>query len=354
MRAVELSRACGYLLILVPPLLLGLSAWSDWPALAFVSLILVAPFLRSLFGDAPEHQPEWSEPVATFLEALPGVAAVAFLAAIAALVVALARKAWTSGELARLGLSLWSACIFASCFAHELIHRRSLGSRVLGRVVSGVLGYPLLEHEHRAHHAKGGDVEAGEWPAVNESLWAFTARRTRRVLFTAWEGDIVAAARRGHRLAGGLPLSTACTALTALVFALAGGLAAFATYVAVVAAVAWTMQAITYVQHWGLGSDSVPDADAGDHGWEDRCQLQAWLTLSISYHQAHHHRNSVPYYRQEPMRGSPRQPAGYVILLFASMVPPVWRRLMMPALERWKRTPHAPCSAGRRLVCMSR
>jgi hypothetical protein len=50
---------------------------------------------------------------------------------------------------------------------------------------------------------------------------------------------------------------------------------------------------------------------------------------------------------------SPRLPAGYVLLLVASFIPPLWRWLMIPALENWLRDPQAHVEPMRwRLVCL--
>ena len=216
------------------------------------------------------------------------------------------------------------------------------------------MGYPVLEHEHRAHHATSGAVRVPEWPGVGESVWRFSARRMLHVLRTAWDGNAAAAQRAGRLYRGGLPTALASMAATAAAFGVALGWAGVLFYLSVSLGVLWAIQAITYVQHWGLGRDSLPAAASGSFGWEDGCRLQRWLTLSISYHQAHHHGTAVPYYRQTIEPGSPRMPGGYVVLLFASLVPPVWRALMMPALQAWKLNPHAQQAAGRRLFCIAR
>lgn len=350
----ELIHGSGYLLILVPPVLLALSATLKLPALPFICLILVAPLLRLVFGDAPT-QPHWSERAASALEIVPMSAAIIFLASLAYTVWALGRQDLEPQDWLQYGLSLWAVAIFSSCYAHELLHRpRAPVSRMLGRLVSGAMGYPLLEHEHREHHGHSIDVVEADWARAGESLWHYTGRRFKRVVHDAWEGDQLAAAKNGHRLGGGLPLAVAATSLTGGLFYVAAGVPGLAMYAAVGLGVAWTMHAMTYVQHWGLGSDAAPDARDGDYAWEDGCRLQAWLTLCISYHQAHHHRATVPYYRRELAPGSPRQPAGYVVLLFAAMVPPLWRSLMLPALEAWQRDPYRQESAGRRLICFKR
>ena len=97
----------------------------------------------------------------------------------------------------------------------------------------------------------------------------------------------------------------------------------------------------------------VSGADEGRFAWEDRCQFQVWLMLHLALHHAHHQTSSLPYYRLAPHPASPRLPAGYVLLLFASFIPAVWRWLMVPALENWKRDPMSQIEPNRwRLVCL--
>jgi hypothetical protein len=47
-------------------------------------------------------------------------------------------------------------------------------------------------------------------------------------------------------------------------------------------------------------------------------------------------------------------PGGYVVLLIASLVPPAWRWLMLPALDQWRSDAANQRSAGRTLVCFKR
>lgn len=350
----ELVHASGYLFILFPPALLLLGIASEIHSLAVVSLFGIAPLLRIVYGDASTSPPQWRESVATALEWLPNVYGVVFLASMVAGLALLSDTPPVGLQWVWLGLSFWAVFAFASCAAHELLHRRDRGSKVLGRILAGVMGYPVLEHEHRAHHATSGAVRVPEWPAVTESVWRFSARRMVHVLRTAWDGNAAAAQRAGRRYRGGLQLAVASMAATAAAFGVALGWTGVLFYLVVSLGVHWAIQAITYVQHWGLGRDSLPEAAQGSFGWEDGCRLQRWLTLSISYHQAHHHGTSVPYYRQTIQPGSPRMPGGYVVLLFASLVPPVWRALMMPALSAWKLSPHAQQAPGRRLFCIAR
>ena len=285
----QLSQASGFLVIFVPPLLLVAGIGGDIPSLAFLVLFVVTPLLRVFFGDADETAPEWNETIATALEWLPRVFAVFFLFALAYALWLVHERPLGRNDWIGLGLSLFATSLFANAVAHQLFHQRSALSHVAGRILAGVVGYPFLEHEHHAHHSVGGDVANAEWPRVDENAWAFSLRRGKRVLHTSWEGNIAAAQQRGRRFAGGLLLAVASTLAMWLAFYVAAGTAGAACYALTAVGVFWAMQMLTYLQHWGLGTDSVPGAEQATLAWEDRCQLQVWLTLAISYHQGHHH-----------------------------------------------------------------
>lgn len=347
-----LARAIGYPSILIPPVLVPLSLMTGTPALAFIGLILFAPLLRVIFGDANDSPPEWSEWLASLLEWLPVAGALVYVGATVAALSMLHGAKVPNETLAWFGSSLWAVFLFGSCVAHELVHRSDGLSRNTGRVLSGLIGYPFLEHEHRAHHMQNGNSDASECARLDESVWAFTFRRLAHVMSKAHEADMQMAARRGHQLTGGLPLSLAAMLATAIGFTWAAGPAGLIMYAVVACAVAWGIQAITYIQHWGLGSDGLGDVQVADLGWEDHCRLQSWLTLGISFHQAHHRSSSVPYYRLQPAQDSPKAPAGYVVLFFISLVPPLWRALMAPALLRWQQAPLTQRTAGRTLLCL--
>ena len=136
-----------------------------------------------------------------------------------------------------------------------------------------------------------------------------------------------------------------------LLFWHAAGLAGVLLYLSVSAAVTLGVQLINYIQHWGLGDDRLGSRAAEGLAWEDDCRFQAWITLAISLHRAHHRDSRRPYYRIALERDSPRLPSGYLVLMVLCLVPALWRRMMLPALEHWERHPEQPRSPGRRLHC---
>ena len=137
-----------------------------------------------------------------------------------------------------------------------------------------------------------------------------------------------------------------------LAFTLAAGWTGFASY-RVVIGVGFGVRLMTYLQHWGLGVNSVADTESRQYAWENGGRFQAWLTLHISFHQAHHHANRTPLYRLGMSDLAPRLPAGYVILMVLCLFPRLWQSLMLPALDHWRSQPHARIAPGRRLSCFN-
>lgn len=346
--------ALGYLSIFVMPALFLIGAITEQPWLAFGAVVLVFPLARVAFGALPAAvSPVWPESVATFLDRLPLTYVAALpVCVLIGIAVAGARISVDGAGLAGLGLSLWMTLLFGTCVAHELLHRRDKRHAMLGHMLAGFCGYPALGMEHLAHHARPGDTRLAEYPLKAESVWQFAWRRMRRIgaeLFglgaPTW--DLRAQMPNLVRMRAAMLV----TALTWTSFGAIAGWPGACLFLAMMIGVAFGIQLITYIQHWGLGDDSIPERIAYGRGWEDDCRFQAWVTLNISLHDRHHRDSRRPYYQLELSPDSPRLPAGYVLLMFASLIPPVWRHVMVPAFVHWLRVPESPLSAGRRLTC---
>lgn len=350
----QLFAACGYLGVFLVPTLVVVGAAFASPFLAAGTVMLLFPFGRLVFGDHRACPTLWDERVATALDRLPVVYGIVLFGVVLWLAVRFDEHTRSAVDAIGTWSGLWVMMLFATCPAHELIHRRSKGDARFGRWIAGVAGYPILGHEHLAHHARSGDTEAAEWPRVSESVWQFSGRRLCIVARHAFERDKAARARLGNdRVGGGLIEPALLTLATLTLFTIAGGLPGFLVYLGTIAGVTFGVQVITYLQHWGLGTDNVANAGTQRLAWEDGCRFQAWLTLHLSFHQAHHRSSGTTYYRLDLCPGSPRQPAGYVVLMVLSLIPPLWRRLMLPVLERWKNAPAESASPGRRLSCFT-
>lgn len=347
-------RASGYLAIFLMPalFLVGCSTGRTW--LAFGTVVIVFPLARILFDSVPPNAAlHWDERVATTLDRLPLIYVPVLIGCVVAGLWQVASALGSNAPLTTgVALSLWMTLLFGTCVAHELIHRRDKRQSTLGYVLAGFCGHPLLAMEHLAHHARPGETDRAECPLITESLWQFAGRRLRRigVEFCNSSSPLWNARVRMPSVVR-TRFSIGATLLTWVLFAAVAGLPGAALYLGMMIGVVFGVQLITYLQHWGLGDDSIPDRVAFGRGWEEDCRFQAWITLNISLHDAHHRDSSRPYYLLSLAPDSPRLPAGYVLLMFASLVPAIWRSTMTPALRHWLANPLSPSSSGRRLTC---
>ena len=346
--------ASGYLSVLVLPMLLVVGVAIDKPYLAFGVAMLVFPLARGVFGRYAGPT-VWREGIATALHWLPVLYGAVLAAALVLLLSQIANGALTTtGQWIGLVLSLWMVLLFATCPAHDLIHRRSGPQARVGHLIAGLAGYPLLSFEHLRHHARPGETSKAEAPRVDESVWHFAWRRIASIAVMVLRNN--AAKRRQSRI----PIRRRSTNEALLLctiawaaFAATGGVAGFLTYLAAIIGVTVGIQIITYLQHWGLGDDNLADAARGQYAWENDCLFEAWVTLHINFHQSHHRKAHLPFYRLPMTSDSPRLPAGYVVLMILCLFPRLWQQLMLPVLAHWKQQPQQPRSVGRRLSCFN-
>jgi fatty acid desaturase len=340
--------------IFLLPCFLVIGAATQHTYLAFGVAFLTFPLLRLLFGPyRGTHAIAWRESIASALHALPIIFA-GVLAVSLVLTAALA----SDGESVRidhmlgLGLSMWITMLFALCPAHELIHRRSRMERLAGAILAGACGYPALVFEHPLHHARHADIANAEWPSSNESVWTFSLRRLKRIV-KEFASDFASAflGRQRGQSAQAIVVAVLNTTGMAAWFTISLGLAGLVAYMACATGCALGMQIMTYLQHWGLAEDFADRNSSRPIAWEEDCRFQAWVTLHISFHQAHHVSAALPFYRLGMSASSPRLPAGYIVMMVLCMFPRGWRRIMAPALTHWTQGHGGEISSGYSLTC---
>ena len=100
---------------------------------------------------------------------------------------------------------------------------------------------------------------------------------------------------------------------------------------------AFTVQSITYLQHWGLTEARTPELAEYGFSWEDACWMQACVTLNHAYHGRHHLAPSRRYYELSALPDGLRLPASYPVMLLVAFSPRWFDTLMMRHLNIWKR-----------------
>jgi alkane 1-monooxygenase len=220
--------------------------------------------------------------------------------------------------------------------AHELGHKRENVERWMSKVTlaQSFYGHFYVEHNH-GHHVRVATPEDPASARYGESFWRFLPRSMIGGIASAWDLE----QRRLHRVG-----STKWTAHNHLFNAAAISIVLFAVliaafgwqvapYLVIQAVIAVVLfEAANYLEHYGLLRNKRPNGKYErtnhTHSWNSD---HLWSNLFLYHLQRHsdHHANPVRRYQSlRTVDESPQLPAGYAVMIFCALVPPLWRRVM--------------------------
>ena len=295
---------------------------------AFAVFFVVIPILDYAFGRsaAPAHAAE--------LARLEGSALFRFIlyAWVPLQLGLIGWGAWlvSSHELSTLDLVLFTLSVGLATgatgitIAHELGHKRSALDRMLALVLLTTVSYGHFPVEHnRGHHVRVATREDPASARFGEGFWRFLPRTLAGSLLDAWRIDRAAVLH-----------AWAVTFLSATALGFAFGPAAVAFFFGQSAMAVLLLEAVNYVEHYGLQRKRLPDGryerpDAR-HAWDAYERLSNCFLVHLQRHADHHLNPTRPYAALQPQPRSPRLPTGYAGMLPLALVPPLWFAVMNP------------------------
>ena len=201
--------------------------------------------------------------------------------------------------------------------AHELIHRPQRYRQQLGRLLLCTVLYEHFFTEHiRGHHVRLGKNEDPAMARFGEGFGAFFLRTVPAQFRSAWRLE---AKRLGDeamqwwdprmlrsRVVRGLALEWG------VAFAILVGLGpgAFAIFVLQALLAVRLLEAINFIEHWGLISSAahVQSVDS----WDSDSWFTLYTLVGLSRHTDHHAHASRPYQQLRYCDESPKLPYGYL------------------------------------------
>lgn len=332
-----LKRVC-YWLSLLPMLLfvLGVKIGVPWLALGFFFLLL--PLVRRFTGnDRSTPAPHVSRATSVWLRAIPRMYCLAWTGVLGWCVWHLASTPLSLAAWCGFTTSLWVITSLNLCIAHELIHARGNLDRLSGRMLAASVGYVHFAEEHAHHHARTGHAHGGDAAAPGATVYRYAFDRYRHSWTIAWNRERRRLQRCGQSwrhsalpYAGLVPI-----AIAGAFFYFAGG-AGLACYLVQIVGAAFTLQVITYLQHWGLSERDTPELADYGFTWEDCCWMQACITLNHAYHGQHHLAPSRRFYELAPVQNGLQLPASYPVMFLLALYPRYFNQLMHARLEQWR------------------
>jgi|688.fasta_scaffold46931_2 alkane 1-monooxygenase len=229
--------------------------------------------------------------------------------------------------------------------AHELIHRRTVAERWIGRLLLMTVMYMHFAIEHvRGHHAKVGtgddpatarqgiNVYRFMWltiPAQFRSAWKLESARLQKQQWRFWSW-------RNEMLLFGL-LQISWLVILGFTF----GIAFIPIYLTVALVSVALLEMINYVEHYGLERIQLTtgryEAVKEHHSWNSDHRISRALLFELTRHSDHHLVATRPYQILRSFEKAPELPSGYPGMLLLTLVPPLWFSVMDPKVEQARR-----------------
>lgn len=357
----RLLLECGIVPGLVMPLAILLAATPHlwFVPMAYLTLtVVVDEFLngRERRGGRGSHGRSGGNPVGDFWLLLFGAELVAFLLLAFAVVEPGGPVPWLVATVFGLewkalaeGLPVWqplalvatAGLLMAVNFnvSHDLIHR--LTSRWRWRyghllLVLGLDAQLSVSHVY-GHHANVGTAEDPSTARRGESVYRFFLRSVVGQYREAWSFEAKRLDRRGHTplapqnrvLAGMVASAVICVAIWA-----GFGPNALLLYLAACFIGKFFYEVAQYIQHYGLVRVPRSRIDAR-HSWDCRGMASRYFMFNQNNHSHHHLNIGLRCWELQLEEGSVKMPYGYVFMILAAAIPPLWFRLVDPLIDRW-------------------
>jgi len=228
--------------------------------------------------------------------------------------------------------------------AHELVHKTDPNDRFMGNAFLASVCYMHFAIEHViGHHSRVGTPQDPATARRGETLYAFLPRTLIDSLRSAWDIEQRRIRKRGlsplldNKFLGifGFPLIIAALAFETL------GPAAVLFYFAQSAVAFTLLEIVNYVEHYGLERRELApgrwEPVSPAHSWDADQRLTNWFLFRLQRHADHHMHPLRPYQTLRHVEDSPKLPLGYPGMVVLALVPPLWRAVMHPRLDAWRR-----------------
>jgi alkane 1-monooxygenase len=96
------------------------------------------------------------------------------------------------------------------------------------------------------------------------------------------------------------------------------------------------LEIVNYMEHYGLVREPGTPVQAR-HSWNTNRRISSWSMFNLTRHSHHHANAGVPYHDLRSFPDAPVMINGYLTTILATLIPPLWKRLMSSRLESWDR-----------------
>lgn len=231
-------------------------------------------------------------------------------------------------------------------YSHELMHQKARSERFLGDFLLAMVLYSHFRSEHLlVHHRYVGTPRDPVTARYNEGFHRFYPRVLRECLLSAFQAEKDMLARKS------LPWTDLSNPffrywalqIGMLVLALIlGGWVGVGLFLMQAGVAIWQLELVNYIEHYGLTRKYLGDGRyehvMPHHSWNAAHKVSNWLLINLQRHSDHHYKPNrrFPLLQNYTQVDAPQLPFGYPLMTMAAMMPPLWRKVMNPRVQRWR------------------
>jgi alkane 1-monooxygenase len=228
--------------------------------------------------------------------------------------------------------------VFGMLAAHELVHSRRRGERVLGGIMLSGMAYRHFRIAHVHFHHRFAATERDSATArLGEGFYAFLIRTMSGQFVEAWLFEQTRPGGRtllGNRAMNDLAMTVL---LCAVVLAIWGPLGLL-VFVAQSLVAITVLELFNYIAHYGLRRHADFSGRLEPlrehHSWNSSNVLVNLLIFNMGRHSYHHRKPSASYQELQFVATAPELPAGYAGSILLALIPPLWRHVMDDHVEK--------------------
>ncbi|MEM8848536.1 MAG: alkane 1-monooxygenase [Pseudomonadota bacterium] len=232
-------------------------------------------------------------------------------------------------------------------YSHELLHQKPKLDRWLGDILLASVLYSHFRSEHLlVHHRYVATPRDPVTARYNESFYRFYPRVLWQCLVSGWKAEAAMLARKNLPWWNRSNPFWRYAALQAVFYAAAfaiGGWLGIVLFLVQAGSAIWQLELVNYLEHYGLTRRHLGDGKyepvRPHHSWNSAQKASNWLLINLQRHSDHHYKPDRPFPLLQTYDSdeAPQLPAGYPVMTFAAMIPPLWRRMMNPKVRAWRK-----------------
>ena len=232
--------------------------------------------------------------------------------------------------------------IFGFNIGHELSHRvNDPFAYFIGQaLLLSVINLHFIPYHIGGHHLNVGKPSDPSTATKGEWLYTFWLRSQIGGYFQAWQIEKKRAILQRHTpysLHNRMVKYTLVTIIYLAILLFVLGQYAFGVYLIAVLISTFLLEAINYIEHYGLARKRLPDGRyepvRHHHSWNSDHVFGRALMFNLSRHSDHHYNGSLKYQVLKSLPNTPQMPIGYPAMVVLALLPPLWFYVMHRRLE---------------------